>query len=238
MYITNTALYYVPYTIKIVVKSSRVLPVMAFSMALQGTRYSACKLISALTLVTGVGLFLAGDALEMTYPSLNYPGILLLVASLAMDALLSNLEEKHFFRTPQPTARVEVIANLSLFGSFFSVLALAISGAPVCLLDEFPNQIHFSRPADAGTVLHRLWLEVCHCHAGELTREPKDALIAASAWEWVVITSSAIAGYGSMSFMLLLIDSYGVVTTEAIKTIRKVLQVRPKTIATRWACSS
>ena len=40
------------------------------------------------------------------------------------------------------------------------------------------------------------------------------------------IVVSALAGYGAMSFMLALIDTYGATTTEVVKTLRKVMQVR------------
>lgn len=43
---------------------------------------------------------------------------------------------------------------------------------------------------------------------------------------WVGMLLSALAGYGAMSFMLALINAYGVTTTEVVKTMRKVMQAR------------
>ena len=52
------------------------------------------------------------------------------------------------------------------------------------------------------------------------------------------IVVSALAGYGAMSFMLALIDAYGATTTEVVKTLRKVMQVRAcKLCASRVACA-
>ena len=51
-------------------------------------------------------------------------------------------------------------------------------------------------------------------------------------YDWIhvnVCTSivlSALAGYGAMSIILHMIDSFGVAITEVIKSVRKVLQVR------------
>lgn len=51
---------------------------------------------------------------------------------------------------------------------------------------------------------------------------------------WLGILLSALAGYGAMSFMLALINAYGVTTTEILKTMRKVLQVCSSTPAFRY----
>lgn len=60
--------------------------------------------------------------------------------------------------------------------------------------------------------------------AGELTTS---AAAAPTQAMWVGIVVSALAGYGALGFMLALICAYGATAAEMVKTMRKVLQVRP-----------
>jgi solute carrier family 35 (adenosine 3'-phospho 5'-phosphosulfate transporter), member B3 len=128
VYITNVALYQVPYSLKIVVKSSRVLPVMAFSVLLQGVTYSLQQTAAALVLVSGVGLFLAADSVNLPQQPVAFMGIMFLVVSVMLDAAIANLEEKHFFRMSPASSRTEVIALLSAFAGLYSIIPLIFTG--------------------------------------------------------------------------------------------------------------
>ena len=130
MYITNVALHQVPYSIKIVVKSCRVLPTMLLSVTLQGVKYSFQQVSAALVLVLGLGLFLAGDSAgpdsDQQFATV---GVLMLIFSVLLDAITANLEEKYFFRTLPAATRTEVIAYVSSFAGLYCVLPLVYSGA-------------------------------------------------------------------------------------------------------------
>lgn len=130
MYITNVALHQVPYSIKIVVKSCRVLPTMALSFTIQGVKYSFQQISAALVLVLGLGLFLAADSVGTgSHQNIATVGVLMLIFSVLLDALTSNVEEKSFFRTLPAATRTEVIAYVSSFASLYCILPLVYSGA-------------------------------------------------------------------------------------------------------------
>lgn len=129
VYLTNVSLHTVPYTLKIVVKSCRVLPVMALSAAYQGKVYTTQQVVSACAMVAGVGLFFAGDWREAPHAQGEWTGVALLLAALVMDAVVANLEEGRFFRSVTPASRVEVMTYLSAFGALYSLVTLALSGA-------------------------------------------------------------------------------------------------------------
>lgn len=129
VYLTNLSLHIVPYTIKIVFKSCRVLPVMMLSVPLQSRQYTARQYASAVAMVAGVLLFFASDWVQIERHSSNWRGITLLMVALALDALVANLEEQHFFRRSQPASRVEVLSYMSAFASLYAFVALAATGA-------------------------------------------------------------------------------------------------------------
>jgi UAA transporter family len=131
MYCTNVALHEVPYSIKIVVKSCRVLPTMLLSVIVQGVRYKLQQVAAALVLVLGLGLFLAGDSSAGApgpHHSFASMGVLMLIFTVLLDAITANLEEKYFFRTPWPATRIEVMTFVSSFATLYCILPLVYSG--------------------------------------------------------------------------------------------------------------
>lgn len=128
VYLTNLSLYSVSYTMKIIVKSCRVLPVMALAVGLQGKQYSGQELVSACTLVTGTFLFFAGEWQEAQHGDKERAGTCLLLVALMLDATVVNLEEARFFRKLVPASRAEVMLYLSSFSSIYTLAILAVSG--------------------------------------------------------------------------------------------------------------
>lgn len=126
MYSTNYALKFLNYATRIVAKSSKVIPVMLFSTVINGKKYNWKEWGAVLLLVVGISLFTLGDAAAV--PSFNPIGIVLITASLCIDAITSNFEEKVFFRVDNPSSHAEVLLFASLFGSLWSLAACVISG--------------------------------------------------------------------------------------------------------------
>jgi UAA transporter family len=135
LYWTNLSLHTLPYTVKIVVKSCRVLPVMLLSVPLQRCRYSQRQYAAAVAMVAGVLLFFVADWHRMPQQGApsghgrQWDGLALLGAALLLDAPMANLEESCFFREVPPAPRVEVMTYLSAFGCVYSLAALLASGA-------------------------------------------------------------------------------------------------------------
>ena len=219
MYITNVALHQVPYTIKIVVKSCRVLPTMLLAVTFQGVKYSYQQTGAAFVLVLGLGLFLAGDSAgTASKQPFGTVGLLMLIFSVLLDAITVNVEEKCFFRTAPAATRTEVITYVSSFASLYCVLPLVYSGVTlptdaIKLLLLAPSvhkkitsfRVSFSAAGE--------WVSVLK-HSAAI---PQDT--------WLTIVVSAAAGYGAMSFTLMLIEHCGVATAEIVKNLRKILQV-------------
>lgn len=129
-YITNVALHHIPYSVKIVAKSCRIVPVMLFSILLQGASYSSQEVSAAAVLVIGVILFVKGDPSADAFQSkpIQISGVSMLLLAVAVDALVANLEEKYLFRANPAASRTEAIAFLSFFASIFSFMTLVVSG--------------------------------------------------------------------------------------------------------------
>mmetsp|Transcript_18642 Transcript_18642/g.40045 ORF Transcript_18642/g.40045 Transcript_18642/m.40045 type:complete len:358 (+) Transcript_18642:176-1249(+) len=125
-YFTNWALNYLNYTTRIVFKSCRVLPVMAFRTLVVGQRYSAAQYCAGLLLVVGIALFTMGDADGI--PNFSWAGIALISVALVCDAMTANLEEKQFFRIRVPCSHAEVMLYLSTFAAFESFVVLYFTG--------------------------------------------------------------------------------------------------------------
>lgn len=76
VYFTNWALNFLNYTTRVVAKSCKVLPVMAFRVLIQRKPHSLWEYLAALLLATGISAFLLGD--KQTYPNFNATGLFLI----------------------------------------------------------------------------------------------------------------------------------------------------------------
>lgn len=210
-YMTNAALQHIPYSVKIVTKSCRIVPVMLFSVVLQGATYSAQEASAAALLVFGVILFVKGDPIG-DIPGeqpLHISGFSMLLFAVAVDAVVANLEERFLFRVTPAATRTEAITVLSACASAFSFFALIASGTGSLTLVSQPKLVNRQNIQRGYT--GEVW--DIHFHAQSSISNPKI---------WVIVIASAMAGYGAMSFMLVMISMYGVTTTEVVKTLRKV----------------
>jgi len=96
-YLTNWALNYLNYTTRIVFKSCRVLPVMAFRTIVVGQRYGPQQYCAGLLLVCGIALFTMGDAEGM--PNFSGIGIGLISVALVRERV-SPLPDSQRSRAP------------------------------------------------------------------------------------------------------------------------------------------
>ncbi|GBG32221.1 Adenosine 3'-phospho 5'-phosphosulfate transporter 2 [Hondaea fermentalgiana] len=122
---TNWSLTYLNYPVRVLFKSSKVIPVMIVGVFLQGKRFTRAEYLSAFVLVTGISLFVLGDS--QASPKFDLIGIVLITLGVLCDAITSNYEERYFFKQLQ-CSQAEVMMYASLFGSVWAVAPLVQSG--------------------------------------------------------------------------------------------------------------
>lgn len=125
MYLTNWSLRYLSYPLRVVFKSSKLLPVMLLSVAHLGKRYSFAQYMSVGLLVFGMALFLLGDAKGRA--SIDARGIALVATGSLLEALAATYEEKRFFGQ-LGCSPAEVQLYSSLLGFCWAALADLLSG--------------------------------------------------------------------------------------------------------------
>ena len=126
MAMTNYALSYLNYATRIVFKSAKIVPVMAFSVLIVGKKYNWKEWLSAAILVAGIVLFTLGDVASS--PAFHPIGVFLIAGALCVDAICANFEEKNFFRCENPSTTQEVLCFASLIGTFYGLIPFLASG--------------------------------------------------------------------------------------------------------------
>ncbi|CAL6379108.1 unnamed protein product [Bathycoccus prasinos] len=126
MALTNYALSYLNYATRIVFKSAKIIPVMAFSVMIVGKKYNWKEWLSAAILVAGIVLFTLGDVASS--PAFAPIGVALIAGALCVDAICANFEEKNFFRCETPSTTQEVLCYASLIGTVYGLIPLVASG--------------------------------------------------------------------------------------------------------------
>lgn len=126
MAMTNYALSYLNYATRIVFKSAKIVPVMAFSVLIVGKKYNWKEWLSAAILVAGIVLFTLGDVASS--PAFAPIGVALIAGALCVDAICANFEEKNFFRCENPSTTQEVLCFASLIGTVYGLVPFIASG--------------------------------------------------------------------------------------------------------------
>ena len=126
LYLTNTSLKYLDYSTRVVFKSSKVIPTMAFGVVVMRRRYSWQQYCAALLLVLGISLFTLGD--KDLSPSFSFIGVGLISIALVCDGLTGNMEERLFFRKADPCSEAEVILYTSAFSLVGGLIVAAATG--------------------------------------------------------------------------------------------------------------
>lgn len=126
LYLTNTSLKYLDYSTRVIFKSSKVIPTMAFGVLVLGRNYSWQQYCAAVLLVSGITFFTLGDK-ELS-PKFSVIGVGLISVALVCDGLTGNMEEKLFFRKQDPCTDAEVILYTSFFSLFGGLIVATVTG--------------------------------------------------------------------------------------------------------------
>jgi len=133
MYLTNWSLRYLSYPLRVVFKSTKLVPVMALGVICGGKRYTASQYISVSLLTIGVAIFTLGDAKGKA--SFDVRGIAVIALGSVLEAMGANYEEQRLFNQLGCPAS-EVLLYSSLFGCFLAAAADLFNG------DFFPALRH------------------------------------------------------------------------------------------------
>ncbi|KAK9817013.1 hypothetical protein WJX72_008311 [[Myrmecia] bisecta] len=125
-YLTNWSLQYLSYATRVVFKSSKVLPVMAFGAVIQRQHYTSAQYSAGALLVAGISTFTMGD--REGSAAFSAAGVVLISLASMFDAVSANLEEARFFRVEQPCSQAEVVACMCGCAAVYSFVALLMTG--------------------------------------------------------------------------------------------------------------
>ncbi len=122
--LSNIALEYVNYTVKVLFKSSRIVPTMLFGAFYHKRRYSITDYIAVVFIVMGLVIFLEADSKSSS--SYDMTGIFLLCICLFVDGAMLNIQEEIMHRyLCQPS---EIIYYMYTGGSFIMLVLNVWSG--------------------------------------------------------------------------------------------------------------
>lgn len=131
MYFTNWAVgSYLSYTLRVIFKATKVLPVVIVSVIYVGKKYTTMQYINIAVLLTAVLTFAYGDSLAKTKGSdskFDVRGIVLITLGVFADAMTANFEEKRLFKT-RGASHTEVMVAASLVGAGYTFLTMLVTG--------------------------------------------------------------------------------------------------------------
>mmetsp|Transcript_84876 Transcript_84876/g.274368 ORF Transcript_84876/g.274368 Transcript_84876/m.274368 type:complete len:844 (-) Transcript_84876:81-2612(-) len=125
MYLTNWSLKYLSYPLRVVFKSSKLVPTMMLSVVYLKKRYSRTQYLSVALLTLGVVLFTLGDARGKAV--FDPKGLVLIFVGSFAESLAANFEEKRLFNQLGCPA-TEVLLYSSLFGTVWAGTADVLQG--------------------------------------------------------------------------------------------------------------
>lgn len=121
----TSALSHVNMPVKVVFKSSKLLPTMIAGVGINGTRYSAWDVVSAAALCAGVIGFTLADA--RVSPNFDTHGLVLLTAAVLLDAMIPNCQQR-LMAEPNPAPKLEIMFFTNLFGTLIIGISLLATG--------------------------------------------------------------------------------------------------------------
>lgn len=130
MYFTNWSLQYLNYTLRVLFKASKIIPTIMIAVLYYKKSFSMKEYLNIGVLVISIVLFSYGDAVgkgKTDNSTFDVFGIALITAGVIADALTSNFEAEHLFKT-RGASHSEVMMAASLFGSMYMFLIMIASG--------------------------------------------------------------------------------------------------------------
>lgn len=182
MYLTNWSLKYLSYPLRVVFKSSKLVPTMVLSVVYLNKKYTQTQYTSMALLACGVVCFTLGDAKGKAV--FDPKGLVLIMVGSFMESMAANFEEKRLFNQ-FACGTTEVLLYSSMFGCVWSGIADIAQG-------DFLPALRHSRDHPEASLL---------------------------------ICTAGVAGYVSMTGILILIKQYGATMAEIVKSCRKVLTI-------------
>merc|ERR1711865_648621 len=126
IYFTNWSLTYIDYPMRVMFKSSKLLPVMVMGLFIAKRKHTKAEYGVAGLLVLAIIFFALGD-FKGGAPKFDIRGIFLICVGVVLDAITSNFEEQRFFRE-KSCSHEEVIFYAFGFGSIWTLGTIASSG--------------------------------------------------------------------------------------------------------------
>ncbi|XP_015116047.1 solute carrier family 35 member B1 [Diachasma alloeum] len=154
MVCSNMALQFVSYPAQVVGKAGKPIPVMLLGVLLGHKSYPLRKYLFVFLIVLGVILFMYKDGKSSGKSERIGFGELLLFLSLAMDGLISAVQER--MRAEHKTRSGHMMLNMNFWSSIFSGIVIIVSGELVefvAFIERHPSSIiHILTLAMAGAL--------------------------------------------------------------------------------------
>jgi len=126
---TYLALNYVSYTIRVLFKAAKIVPVMVISALYVGRKYTPSDYFNVILLVASIVMFSYGDATGLTGATqFDMRGIGLLSLGVIADAFTSNFEEKKLFKEKNASSN-EVMLITSIFSTIYVLGTMIVQGS-------------------------------------------------------------------------------------------------------------
>lgn len=121
------ALKFVNFPTQVLVKSTKIIPVMIMGKIVSRTKYEFHEYLTAILISIGMILFLTGSADESKHsPATTLTGLFLLLLYLVFDSFTSNWQN-HISRNYTMTP-VQLMCGVNLFSMMFTATSLLIQG--------------------------------------------------------------------------------------------------------------
>lgn len=123
----NIAAGWVQYPVKVVFKSSKLIPTMMASAAMRNSRqFETHEYVAAVMICGGTAAFSYHAGQTDTVPGLAALGVSFLTASILADSIVSNAQQKLMQRDGVPP--MTMMLRLNVIGFFFTTAALLVEG--------------------------------------------------------------------------------------------------------------
>merc|ERR1711865_86483 len=134
IYFTNWSLTYIDYPMRVMFKSSKLLPVMVMGLFIAKRKHTQAEYGVAALLVLAIICFALGD-FNGAAPKFDIRGICLISVGVILDAITSNFEEQRFFREKN-CIHEEVIFYAFGIGSIWTLVTIYTSGELSTAIDH------------------------------------------------------------------------------------------------------